>query len=93
MTLNEIVENAGYEAERFLEETTLGEKIIKASHRFNISNWEKETGDQVGVSFQLLKAVADGLPFDRLYWSTKISPKRKHCFADAQNIYAAAKEI
>ena len=86
MTLNEIVENAGYEAERFLEETEVGKKIVKASRRFNISNWEKETGDQVGVSFQLLKAVALGGPFDRLYWMGKISQNRKHCFADAQNI-------
>ena len=85
MTLNEIVENAGYDVERFFE-TELGEKIVKARKRFNISDWEKESGDQMGVSFQLLRAVALGDPFARLYWMSKISRDRRHCFADAQNI-------
>jgi hypothetical protein len=87
MKLFEIVENAGFEPERHIEETAVGEKVAVAAARFAIENWESETGDQIGVSYQLLKAVATGGPMDRLYWAGKVSPARRHCWADAQNMY------
>lgn len=86
MKLAEIIDNAGYEFDRHIE-TAYGTGVAKAAERFNISAWEPETGGQVGVSYNLLLAIALGGPMDRLYWAGKVDEKRKHAFADARNCF------
>jgi hypothetical protein len=87
MTLCEIIDNGGYE-ERILE-LPIGEAIARAARRFEIGAWERETGDQVGVSFRLLAAIAGGNSFDRLVAAGRVSRRRRHAWADAQTIINA----